>query len=436
MEGISSWPDGPERDGAAPWGRSKGPGAGPEPGGFSLLELLISMTLLATMAVLLAELFAFSAETWSNQAGGLDVAVDLQAGADVLRSDLAAAYPGRPAMALSFDPDHGNLAHLREDSELLYEAWFQNRMRFPFEVDRTAGNGDRVSLPHAEPREVDGRKVFSTLAFAAVKPDAGAMLPTALHEDRFGALAPLGGDPVEPAEFCLIGYYVAYTKDSPLTTDPGSSFKLYRHVRPAAMSLGIGQAGSTLRAFATRFREQHLPGAEFANRDLDFFFAYHSPHRRNPKRVAGERPWPRGGEYEPAGVRPSRDELGHWKDPDSTLYDYLFGDAPLIQNVVRFQVRPYKRVLVGGTTTWMDTAELVDHLQLPDPDWPVLVLPDMLDVIVSVIPPDAAAKLTRKEDWLVSWDGDQPVAEDTAANRVIRATVRTRRFQVHLPSDP
>lgn len=407
-------------------------------GGFSLPELLLSMLLLTMMVIALAELFAFATEIWSRQVDGLDTQVDLVEATALLRHDLEAAFAGRAASWAPFDDSilTGHPAPVQR----FYRDAIRRRMLIPFEVDRTQGKQDLVSLPHAEPCLREGRRLFSTLAFAAVKPGAGCLYPATFDPDRYGALASRGtteGSPVMPSDLCLIGYYVAYTRDSGLATDSAQSMKLYRHFRPAERSLGAGQAGSVIRAISHSINRVQVPAGKLANKDLDYLLAFSAPEPdQASRRVQVERPWPLWGEYRPPGPMPSREDPNAWLDPDHPLHAFVYADAPLVQNVVRFEVRPYKKVNDGGIWKLMDASQLAAHLRLPGPDWPVLIVPDLLEIAVSVIPPGAAAKLRTKEDWLVFWEGEEIAGPETSATRVIRASVQTVRFQVPLRSSP
>lgn len=402
--------------------------------GFSLVEVLLSMTILSVLVLVLAELLAFSAKMWSRHADGAEVELELREGAAVLRHDLESCFAGRPAPWAGSVLPSASGPHLPAGSELACEKLFRHRLLLPVEVDRTAGKGQRVSLPHAEAAEVDGRPVFSTLAFAAVQSEAGLLHPCSLHRQRSGGSAPLGTEPIPAGGIALVAYYVAYTRNSPLAGETGWSMKLYRHYRPAGFSLGVGQAGGILRAAAQAVNREQVPRGQLANRDLSFLLAWRAPRAGSEAVVAAERPWPAWSDTRPPGRAPAWDDLSLWADSESLLYDFLAPDVPLVQNVVRFQVRPFKWVDVGGKLKRLDTRELVAFLKLPDPDWPVLVVPDEVEVILSVISSTAASQLPEKRDWMASWREDRVEAPDPVVARILRRSVRTCRFRVSLPS--
>ncbi|MEO0446025.1 MAG: prepilin-type N-terminal cleavage/methylation domain-containing protein [Verrucomicrobiota bacterium] len=400
--------------------------------GFTLLEVLVSMSILSILTLALAELFSFASESWSRQAGEQDNRADLVESARLVEEDLQAAFVGREARWVHFDPSGIGTQTLRD----AFTDLLQHRMMLPFEVNRRIGIGNQTSLPFAEP-EVRGMTPFSTLAFAANRPDAGALLPETFAVERYGnTLVSSSAAAKTASDACLVGYYVAYTRNSPLATELDSSMKLYRHFRPSGVSFGMGQAGSTLRYASHVVNKIAIPSRSFANQNLDFLLAYHAPDPDEITKVASLPPWPLWGDWAPS-AQPDRSQISAWEDPHSSLHESLPGDLPLALNVVRFEVRPYKRMKVLGDWELMGTERLVASLGLPDDEWPALIVPDLIEVVLGVVPPETAAILTRAEDWMVKWvpDSDEVLEPRTTQAEVIQRSVRTIRFQVSLFSD-
>jgi general secretion pathway protein J len=77
---------------------------GPAQAGFTLLELLVAMTVLGVLTGLLASGLSFGTRIWERERGQLDVATELQLVQDVLRRLLTQALP------LSTPPERGRTA--------------------------------------------------------------------------------------------------------------------------------------------------------------------------------------------------------------------------------------------------------------------------------------------------------------------------------------
>jgi prepilin-type N-terminal cleavage/methylation domain-containing protein len=397
--------------------------------GFTLLELLLSMTILSLVVIGMADLFSFTARTWSGQASGSAAAGDLHDAADLLRVDLESAFPGRHLAHATFD----GAAMSNEVARSL----FARRMLLPFELDRRSGGGGARSFVHPD---AEAPETFSQLAFVALRPGAGSLLPETFYPERHGPLAdpalPSGARPT-PSDACLVGYYVAYTADSPFPGDNArKSMKLYRHFRPGGTSLGQAQAGSTIRAASHAVNGDALPNLRFANRDLPFLFAFHapSPDPALVDPVPSAPPWPAWGSSGSAGpgsaARANRDA---WFNPSHPVHDQLPADLPVARHVVRFRVSPFKRLRDGANLRLLGAAELAQRLGLPDAEWPALVTPDLVEVELAVVDDATAAALANRQDWLTDWEN---AANPSPAARLIRRSVATHRFRVSLHALP
>jgi len=397
-------------------------------GGFTLLELLLSMAILSLVVIGMADLFSFTARTWSAQASGTAGSGDLHDAADQLRTDLESAFPGRPVPYPTFDP-----SSLPNE---LSRSLLASRMLLPFEVDRKSGNGGNASFVHPA---AESPATFSQVAFVALQPGTGALLPETFYPERHGALAdsglPAGVRPT-PSDACLIGYYVAYTADSPFPGDNARrSMKLYRHFRPGGTSLGQAQAGSTIRSASHAINEDAMPAFQFANRDLPFLFAFHAPGTTpgEVNHVASDPPWPAWSSPQSSSLSNARSNRDAWFNPAHPVHDRLPPDYPVALHVVRFRVTPFKRILDGTTFRLLGAAQLAQRMGLPDAEWPALVLPDVVDIELAVVDDATAAVLETRQDWLTDWENP---GNPSPAALLIRRSVAVHHFQVSLHSLP
>jgi hypothetical protein len=391
-----------------------------------MVELLLSMAILSLMIVGLAELFSFAANSWSGQMRRSAQSGDLEETAALLRKDLESAFANRPCPDQTFDP-----------SELTNEAqrhFIAGKTLLPFEIDRRSGLGLKRSFQNADPS-----RRFSQIAFVAVQPGAGSLLPENFYRERHGHLAnpalPAGARPT-PSDISLIGYYVAYTPDSLAGGNDRWSMKLYRHFRPGGTSLGQAQASSTVRSVTGKVNHDLVPRLKFRNSELPFLLAFHTKDLEPAvnAQTSSQPPWPAS---LPALGRPlpDRSRAAHWFRPNHPLHDVLPGDQALADRVVAFSATPYKRVLNGDKPVVLGAADLAKQLGFSSDDWPVLVAPDFIDIELAVVDENTAALLTKRDDWLVDWRGS-PVARESPAARLIRESVTSLRFRVTLHSVP
>ena len=402
--------------------------------GFSLLELMVSMAVLSVLVVFLAELFATTAGSWVQKIGSQEAEMEVQIARQWLTEDLSAAYTNRPLRSSGTSHFAGTFEQGR---------FFRDRLIVPFEVDRESGYGASKAIVNAAPE-------FSSLSFVALRRDAGSILPETFSPERFGAL----GNPAleknaygETAFFAaadtyLVGYYVAYTRDSEL---PGSSssLKLYRHSRPCGTSNGQSQASTILRYQSNVLSEELLPLAQFRNEELPFLFAFRTKNALTIEPESAVAPWPKFADPEDLVAKPPSTNLPDgglkaWHDPENAVHDFLRGDEPVATNVVRFEAKAFRRVEILDADGQVDHVELMNarrlntYLSLGGGDeWPALIVPSFVEITLAVIGPEAAAPLEERSDWIMSWgEDDLPTGSNPVAKRLIERSLRTVRFRV------
>jgi len=347
-----------------------------------------------------------------------------------LERDLRAARGSRPA------PYPRLTAGVSE----VQREWFESRAFLPFEVDRRSGTGPGVpaSFQNAAPE-------FTSLAFVAMLPSDRALLlgeegPPALRES-------------------LVGYYVAYARDSPLSGEDRAGMKLFRHFRPGGPLYAEGYARGFLLHLSRRINDERdafpqgdleaLPPlneaavrlGRFENADLPFLFSARHPSAESIFTVDGVPAWPRYPMADrlgapPPDFAPHRGVPADWADPGHPVHDAVFPDEPVAEHVVRFVARPYKRAIVGGKASELDAAALNAHLGLDaSEEWPCLVLPDYLEIELSVVDSATARLLPRYEDWIVDWSIDDPARWGLNRERIERGKEEVRfRVPVGPPS--
>lgn len=382
----------------------------------TLIELLASMAILSVLMLVLGTMldsalgrFRGGAET-AEQRGGARVA------AEWIERDLASHLSSRPAA----------LPRLPSAVSEVQREFFEGRLLLPFEIDRRSGTGapaDR-SFANAAPE-------FGSLAFVARGPSRS-------------------GDPASTSP-ALVGYYVAYARHSPLAGDAGAGMKLFRHYRPGGHAEGAGYADSVLRQISREINaDPTAPGADetllpardgsalrrgrFENASIPFLFSRRETASGGGPAATGQ-PWPSHPvrarlHTPPPGGEPFRGSAADWEDPASPVHDSLFPDEPICDHVVRFELVPWRRVeLPDGTSELMDASALNRHLGLgPGDEWPALVAPDYIDLVLAVVPEILARRLERYEDWIVDWNSG-----GTELHGRILAESRVYRFRLALP---
>lgn len=379
--------------------------------GFSILELLISMSIFTVILLLLSQALEASLSQWTGSTGKSDLRGELRATVEWMRRDFRGAIVER----------HANLPPLPDTVSDEAKAFLENRWFLPFEIDREQGStGESESFANAEPGF--GQIAFVTRLPATMTGDA------TVDQMRLGKLAPSPGA-ADAIDGCLVGYYVAYTRDSPLASSDRSSFKLFRHFRPSGTSLGQGHSRGFVLGFShlvndafdetdvgevrplAEPNEAMLRQGKFANRDLPFLFSRRMAEPGSLDLVEAGAPWPTDPPVSGTGnpdlpappslYPPPNFSWERWADPADDIYDYLFPDEPIAHNVVGFECRAFRRVEdEAGTLVLMNATEMNANLGLSGEEWPVLIRPDFVEVSLTIIPPEIAARLDTKADWL------------------------------------
>lgn len=414
--------------------------------GVSLIELLASMAIFSVLMLMLAQALDLSLEQWSRGSGGSAMRAELRAAMSWLERDLQAAVVDRPA----------NVPPLTVTATDQERQFFAERLIMPIEINRTeatAGSDQQRSF-------VNAVSEFDSLAFVTQTP-----LSSQVNAERDRARLGLGDEAVLQgasswdglSSACLTGYYVAWTKNSPLASERESSMKLFRHFRPGGESLGQGQSLGFLRAMSQLLNDDddesakgaaRAPGKRspalirrgiFENSRIPFLFA---------SRISGgvsagleksnDQPWPVDAEpaslaSPPSSFQPPPQSWQAWADPDSTLHDYLFADEALAYNVVLFECRAYRKIIdENDGVLLMDAQQLNAHLGLAGEDWPVLVAPSFIDVRVGVVSRLAASQMPQRNDWIIDWGQTDPGAW-SVVRRVVERNLQvcTTRIFLH-----
>ncbi|MEM1443990.1 MAG: hypothetical protein AAGF67_16700, partial [Verrucomicrobiota bacterium] len=226
----------------------------------------------------------------------------------------------------------------------------------------------------------------------------------------------------------IVGYYVAFTRNSPLQGDSVASMKLFRHVRPSSSFSGGRYAegfllhnhfeindtpdpGRTL----SQENPAAIPRGSFINGDLPTLIGFRSNPSDPSSAQEGSPAWPvlPLTEYlaaAPADLNPFRGTDTAWQTAGSSVHNTIFPDEPVGTNVVRFELSAEKRIETSpGVFTTMSAAEINTHLGLGSGDeWPCLVVPDTVKITIATVTEGTARTLTRYEDWIVDWKKTDP----------------------------
>lgn len=390
--------------------------------GTTLVELLASMAILSVLMVVLGSTldvalgrFRTGAERTQSQGGA-------QLAARWIERDLTSHASSRPA----------NLPRLPATATASQREFFENKLLIPFEINRGRGTG------MAEPRSFQNAvPEFSSLAFAT-------------------RLTP-GGTGPEEGWPSIVGYYVAYARNSPLSGDERAGMKLFRHYRRGGFHSGDGYSGGLLRFCSLEINDAwdetssgkarpagtpntaSIRAGKFENSDLPFLLSRRISSLETMIPVPATQPWPAYPIFErltspPPRLQPDRGSVEAWGNPASAVHETVFPDEPICDRVVRFELTPYARIAPGGgAPVLMDAAALNRHLGLAGgTEWPVLVAPDVIEVVIATVTEKAAVTLSRYEDWLVDWDNQDP-AKWTAGRQLLEREMETFRFRIQLP---
>lgn len=386
----------------------------------TLIELLTSMAILSVLlsvlaATLQASLGQFRSSIDHSQSSGSS-----QQAIYWLKRDLQLAVNAIPA----------NLPSWNVETSPAQKEFFEGQTFFPFEVNRKSGRNapGNSGFPARN-------AAFATLAFPSL---SGA---ERVPNSRLGIVT-------RNPSLSIIGYYVAYSPDSPISDDSDSSMKLFRHFRPSG-NPGDGYADGFLRychreindsLFNPVTRSQTpldaanhaaIRQANFGNSALPFLLSARllSTSPTEDQVHSGTPPWP---EFSPP-PEPFSSGLGteqRWSDPSSAVHDIVFPDEAVAMNVVRFEITPFRIMKdADGLTRAMGSSEVTETLNLgPDTEWPCLVSPTFLEIVLGVIDEKLAKRLKSEDDWIVDWtDGATPRNEIEA---LLINSAQIQRFRV------
>ncbi|HRQ89047.1 MAG TPA: hypothetical protein PLA50_09630 [Bacteroidia bacterium] len=350
----------------------------------TLMELLMSMALLSGLMVVLALVLGAALDRFRSGTGTVEARGGPVAAEEWLRRDLAHHLGPQPMDLPRLPPEVGERQRER----------FENRLLLPFEINRRSGKDGETGFANAAP--------------------------------GFGSIAFVVGPVDSPA---VVGYYVAYARHSPFSENPGAGMKLFRHFRRGGHPHGAGYTDGMLRYLSaeindtgsadrdlTTLNAAAVRQGRFENRNLPFLFS---------KRIGAEgqaeptvSPWPsypvRGRlAAPPPSYRPRRGSEKEWADPADPVHDSVFPDEAICDHVVRFELRPFhRRMRDDGSAEWMDAAALNAHLGFAESEeWPALVAPDLVEVVIATVPEKIAKRMDRYEDWLPS-SSASPVREE------------------------
>src|SRR5690606_33807759 len=111
----------------------------------------------------------------------------------------------------------------------------------------------------------------------------------------------------------------------------------------------------------------------------------------------------------------------------------LFPDEVICEHVVRFELHPWRRVRqADGRIVLMGARELNLHLGLDNGDeWPVLVRPDGIDLLLGILPEREARRLESYEAWLFPWSDEDCRTLPPPRQRIAQAA-RLVKKRLHL----
>lgn len=380
----------------------------------TMIELLASMAILSIILLVLASALEVSLGRFRR---GVDRSEGQSSAHEALQwlgRDLSAAAASRSAPT----------PRLPAASSPEQEAFFANRILFPFEIDRSQGEGIEASrsFSNAAPE-------FGSLAFPAALPASGGF------EDRLVG---------------LVGYYVAYTRDSPLADDTNMSMKLFRHLRPGGAATGylascselINDAWDEGSSGGARPLDQTNPAAvrrgRFANAQLPFLFASRIEPGNPSKDLPTTSAWPLYPDPTrladpPPSLNPFPEDDIPKEGSSADLDDVVYPDEAVCEHVVRFELKPYHWItLSNGTQKIADAHALNQHLGLGGGgEWPCLVTPDFIDLTLGVVDAQTARRLPKYEDWIVDWTNETP-STWTPTRKLIEQTLRTHRVRLKI----
>ncbi|MEC5125271.1 type II secretion system protein [Verrucomicrobiales bacterium BCK34] len=412
--------------------------------GTTMLELLISMAIVSIIFLLLSTALEASLSQFRKTADRSENVVANQTSLDWIRKDLESVMVERS----------GNVAPLPASTTEEQKAFFGGKLFYPVEINRTSGQ----EMP--EPRSFqNGDPRFDSAAFIARIP----------IDSQFNIVYDLGRRGIanttvvdsavsweSMARVSLIGYYVSYTRDSPLLGAGRGAMRLHRHYRPIEGIQKQAYGGGLVFYVSDKINDTYdetgggksrpagamNPAAVrrgvFDNSELPFLCARFRYSSEEPKGVFAVQPWPANPFPEllsspPPNYFPKPGLPEEWLDLSNGIHETVFPDEPIAHNVVRFEIKPYRRVLrKNGTYETMDAAALNQYLSLtPGDEWPCLVTPSFLDVTIGVINEQVARLLLTPDQWIVDWKNTDPTTWSDE-RRAIERGLTTHRLRVRV----
>lgn len=390
--------------------------------GTTLVELLASMVILSVLLIVLGSTLEVALGRFRTGAERVENHGGVRVVSHWMERDLQSHLSSRPA----------NLPRLPEGTTRVQREFFEKRLFLPFEINRVSGTGmgEARSFQNAAPE-------FDSCAFATLLSTPGTV--------------------VNEADPAVVGYYVAYTMNSPLSGDEAAGMKLFRHFRRGGQNAGDAYAGGLILFCSNEINDswdEFVPGSarrvgvrnpaalrqgKFNNAEFPFLLSRRLANLQSLTPLPATQPWPANPIRErltapPSSLQPDRGPEGAWSDPESPLHDSVFPDEAVCDHVIRFDLAPYRRVtLEGGTSELMDATALNRHLGLSGGgEWPALVSPDFIEVTIATVSEKAALTLTSYEDWIIDWEEITP-ATWTSKRQLIERELQTFRFHIPLP---
>ena len=391
-------------------------------GGTTVIELIAVMAIFSILLVMLGITLETAMGKFRQGAEVTGHQVGVEAARSILEADLVSVFSQRPA----------TVPRLPDRVTERQREFFENRVFLPFEVTRKNGTGVSipVSIQNAAPH-------FATLVFPTRK---------GLPGENTTSLSP-----------AIVAYYVAYARHSPLAGNVGAGMKLFRHFRRAGDHTGDAYAAGYLLSCSLKMNDawderkegesRPLPElnpatirqGNFENAAQPFLFSNRIANLKDLAPVQATHPWPVNALRErltkvPPQFHPPRGSPAEWANPDSDVHDSVFPDEPVCDHVLRFVVTPYRRVIEeNGRAKLMGAEEINRYLGLQGGDeWPVLVLPDFIEVTISTVSETVAKSLTQYEDWMIDWENEDSTTWSTIRKR-IEQEKQTFQFRVSLP---
>lgn len=391
--------------------------------GATLIELITAMSILLVILLMLSTALDASLGQFRQSTDRNTKRTSARASLHWLERDLETISLPQPA----------RLSPLPDSSTNAQREFFEDRQFYPTEINRSRYSGDESSLPNAA-------EEFDHLCFVSRIPDTPHLDPASNSLPPHSTSIP-----------SIVGYYVAYTRNSPLKGDDLASMKLFRHFRPGSSFSGQRYANEFLSYSHTKindFPEPSRPLSEsnpaavrkglLSNSDFPSLLGMRLPNGPSASPEKGDAAWPvfplSGHLSEPPPtLNPGRGSATDWIDPIHPVHDTVFPDESLCRNVVRFEVEAERRVQSSpGKFETLEAQALNSYLGLNNGnEWPCLVIPDYLNITVSVINETTARSLTKYEDWIVDWNLTNPSEWSETRKRIERG-LQTFQLRVRL----